>query len=71
MAARRDPRLADLAAGAPLRIAACYPRAVRWLFASAGATIDGRDVEVVNMRSDSAANVVRRLLEDASGVGEA
>ena len=40
MAARRDPRLGELASGAPMRIAACYPRAVRWLFASAGVNID-------------------------------
>src|SRR5688572_4198422 len=31
MSARRDPRLAELAASGELRIAACYPRAVRWL----------------------------------------
>ena len=39
MAARGDPRLRELAAEGPLRIAACYPRAVKWLFASAGAPL--------------------------------
>ena len=39
MAARGDARLRELAAGAPLTIAACYPRAVKWLFASAGAAL--------------------------------
>jgi hypothetical protein len=63
MAARRDPRLAELAAKAPLKIAACYPRAVKWLFASAGAKIDGADIEIVNMRTDEPQNVLDRLLQ--------
>jgi hypothetical protein len=62
MAARRDSRLAALVAKTPLRIAACYPRAVQWLFASAGAKIDGADVEVINMRTDSPEDVVQRIL---------
>jgi hypothetical protein len=62
MAARRDPRVAELASNSPLRIAACYPRAVKWLFASAGAKLEGSDVEVLNMRTDSAETVVQRLL---------
>jgi hypothetical protein len=63
MAARRDSRLAGLVSKTPLRIAACYPRAVKWLFASAGAKIDGQDVEVINMRTDSAESVIQRVLE--------
>ena len=42
MAARGDARLRELAAGGPLQIAACYPRAVKWLFASAGAQLPDR-----------------------------
>lgn len=61
MAARRDPRLAELAAAGPLRIAACYPRAVRWLFASAGAPLASESVEILNMRTDSAEQVLARL----------
>jgi hypothetical protein len=52
MAARRDPALARLAGAESLRIAACYPRAVRWLFASAGAPLTGQ-VTVFNMRTDT------------------
>jgi len=63
MAARRDPRLLELASVSSLRIAACYPRAVKWLFASAGAKLDGPDVEVFNMRTDSAETVVQRILD--------
>ena len=61
MAARRDPRLAEIAARPTLKIAACYPRAVKWLFASAGARTEGTEIEVVNMRTDDAQSVVERL----------
>jgi len=66
MAARRDPRLAELAANAPLRIAACYPRAVKWLFASAGVNIDERTT-VCNMRSDPAEKVLHAILTNSGG----
>jgi hypothetical protein len=62
MAARRDPRLGELAAGAPMRIAACYPRAVKWLFASAGVNIDGDKAVVFNMRTHSADDVLQGIL---------
>jgi hypothetical protein len=66
MSARRDPRLAELASGEPLRIAACYPRAVRWLFASAGVNIDPGGAVILNMRTDSADAVLQELLPDAT-----
>lgn len=66
MAARRDPRLAELAANGPLRIAACYPRAVKWLFASAGVTIDETAV-VCNMRTDPAEKVLQNILPSSGG----
>jgi hypothetical protein len=66
MAARGDARLSELAAGAPLQIAACYPRAVRWLFASAGADLPERSVRVWNMRVEPAAAVVNGLLDAGS-----
>jgi hypothetical protein len=66
MAARRDPRLAELAAQGPMRIAACYPRAVKWLFASAGVTIDGT-ATVCNMRTDSPENVLQNILQGPEG----
>lgn len=62
MAARGDPRLGELAQGAPLRIAACYPRAVRWLFASAGVNIDGEKAVIFNMRTGGAERVLQGLL---------
>jgi hypothetical protein len=64
MAARRDGRLKELAAAGPVGIAACYPRAVKWLFAAADAPL-GDGVRVWNMRAEPAEAVVSGLL--ASG----
>jgi hypothetical protein len=64
MAARRDPQLEALAAGEPVRIAACYPRAVRWLFASAGAPLPDGSATVLNMRTDAPEDVLRGLLTE-------
>ena len=61
MAAHADPRLQELAGSQPLQIAACYPRAVKWLFASAGAALP-EQVKVWNMRVDTADVVVDGLL---------
>jgi hypothetical protein len=66
MAARKDPRLGRLAGEADLRIAACYPRAVKCLFNAAGAPLAEEGVEVLNMRCQSAAEVVSRLLSEQS-----
>ena len=62
MAARKDPALKRLAGGSCVKIAACYPRAVKWLFASAGAPLDPAQTEVLNMRELAAPNVLERLL---------
>ncbi len=61
LSARRDPRLARLAAGGPLKIAACYPRAVKWLFATAGARLRQPETEVLNMRTETAAEIAQSL----------
>jgi hypothetical protein len=63
MVARRDPALARLAANeGEVRIAACYPRAVRWLFSAAGVSLPGEGVQILNMRVESAASVAEALL---------
>jgi hypothetical protein len=67
MAARKDPQLAALAAGEPVRIAACYPRAVRWLFASAGAPLPEGSGTILNMRTDTPEDVLQRLLAEDEG----
>ena len=62
MSARKDPALRKIAEGGCTRVAACYPRAVKWLFHAAGTPLPPEGVEVLNMREDSAEDVVRRLL---------
>ena len=52
------------AGGGPVRIAACYPRAVRWMFAGAGAPLPETGVEVLNMRTDTAEQVLAALLKE-------
>jgi hypothetical protein len=64
MAARKDPQLAALAGTGEVRIAACYPRAVRWLFASAGAALPESGATVLNMRTDPAESVLKGLLSE-------
>lgn len=61
MSARQDPALKRLAAGGSVKIAACYPRAVKWLFAASGAPLDAARTEVLNLRDHPAAAVIDRL----------
>ena len=76
MSARKDPGLVALSQQDGLRIVACYPRAVKWLFSAAGAAIqtepsqsessqsDAKQsvyIEVLNMRTDSAETVCAKL----------
>jgi heterodisulfide reductase subunit A-like polyferredoxin len=62
MSARKDPALKKLAESGPVRIAACFPRAVKWLFHAAEAPLPKEGVEILNMREESADAVLRRLL---------
>ncbi len=62
MSARRDPGLKQLAGEGSLRIAACFPRAVRGLFIAADAALPEQGVEILNMRTDSAEQVAEALL---------
>jgi hypothetical protein len=63
MAARRDPHLAELARGdRPLKIFACWPRAVQGLFTLADAPLPKEGVEILNMRTDSAETVLAGVL---------
>jgi hypothetical protein len=61
MSARQDPLLGQLALSGAVRIAACYPRAVKWLFAAAKAPLTEQTTEVLNMRVQSAAEVLAAL----------
>jgi Pyruvate/2-oxoacid:ferredoxin oxidoreductase delta subunit len=71
LAARRDPSLQRLARAGDLHVIACYPRAVRWLFAYAGAPLaDGAVIH--NMREQSADEILTHLAprEDTGGESE-
>lgn len=69
MSARRDPKLKELAREGAVKIAACYPRAVKWLFASADAPLPKDGVEVLNMRTESAETIVSAVLGAPSNDG--
>ena len=66
MSARRDPTLKRLAGEDQIKIAACYPRAVKWLFSSAKAPLSKDTVEILNMRVESAETVAGHLLQTDS-----
>ena len=70
MAARKDPSLAGIAGGGPVRLAACYPRAVKWLFVSAGSPLPETGVEIVNMRTATADEAAAAMLRGDSTNGE-
>ena len=61
MSARKDPALRKLIEGGDVRIVACFPRAVKWLFHAAGAPLPKEGVEILNMREQSADDVMRSL----------
>ena len=61
MAARRDPALQQLAASGAVKIAACFPRAVKGLFHQCNADLAPDRTEVLNMRTLTADEVCARL----------
>ncbi|MCW5557726.1 MAG: hypothetical protein KIT22_07835 [Verrucomicrobiae bacterium] len=67
LSARRDSLLKDVASGGPVRIAACFPRAVKWLFASADAPLPLGTTEVLNLRvlsvDEATAGLARETLQ--------
>jgi len=72
MSARKDPALGrlgktqgeDASGSGRLKIAACYPRAVRWLFHAAGAPLAEESFEVHNMREQPADEIVAAMLAE-------
>ena len=68
-AAHRDPRLAELSQRAQaggLRVIACYPRVVRGLFKQANAELPQTGVTFLNMRAQTAAEIIGELVEQAT-----
>ena len=64
MSAKRDPMLKQLSEGSEMKVAACYPRAVRWLFVAAEAPLPKEGASVLNMRVETADQVIFALLGD-------
>ena len=64
MAARRDPALKQLAASGAVKIAACFPRAVKGLFHQCEADLSPDKTEVLNMRTLTADEICARLAAD-------
>ncbi len=70
LSARRDPSLKRLAAGeGEHKIAAWCPRSAKWLLSAAEAPLPD-DVEVRNMRSETAEDTARALLGEPPGQAE-
>jgi hypothetical protein len=63
LSARRDPLLQELAEGGALKIAACFPRAVKWLFSAAGAPLDPALTQVANLRVEPAETAFDALMD--------
>jgi len=61
LSARQDPSLKRLTEGGAVKIAACFPRAVKWLFHTARADLPLDGVEVLNMRVQNAEEVAAAL----------
>lgn len=66
MSARRDPALSRIAESGCVKIAACYPRAVKWLFHAAGSPLPDEGIDVLNMRDQDAGEVMTGLLGTSS-----
>jgi len=63
LSAKRDPALKQIAEGGPVKIAACFERAVRGLFIANETPLPDTGVEIRNMRTETADQVVESLLD--------
>lgn len=66
LAARRDPWLKEFGRREGVRIVACYPRAVQWLFHAGEAPLP-EDAEFFNMRKEEAADILATLMSRREG----
>ena len=70
LSAAKDPAMQQLADQPGLQVAACYPRAVRALFAAAGAPLKDTSAAILNMREQIADAIVAQLLSPKLPDGE-
>ncbi|MHC4212421.1 MAG: ATP-binding protein [Planctomycetota bacterium] len=61
LCAEKDERLQDWAKEGSLRIIACFPRTIKWLFNAGGAPLSQEGVEFLNMRTDSVEKILSSL----------
>ena len=61
LAARRDPALQRIAESGAIKIAACFPRAVKGLFHQAAADLPANSTEILNMRTQPPHEVIAGL----------
>lgn len=71
MCAERDPALQRWTQADSIRIVACYPRAVKWLFHAAGAPLPEGRVKYLNMRCQNAEEITSFLIENGAPEGQA
>jgi Pyruvate/2-oxoacid:ferredoxin oxidoreductase delta subunit len=69
LAANKDPVLAAWANTDQLKIVACFRRAVKWLFARAGASLDDDRVELFNARTGDIDEIISALTADGPASG--
>ena len=65
MSARQDPNLQQLAASGSVKVVACFPRAVKWLFAAAKAPLPKDGAEILNMRVQTAEEITTALFNSS------
>jgi NAD-dependent dihydropyrimidine dehydrogenase PreA subunit len=70
LAAHRDPRLQRWAAAPQLVVVACFPRAVRWLFHAAGATLSQEKVRCLNMRTQTPEEIIASIADCGLGIAD-
>ncbi len=58
LVADHDPSLQRWSQGEAPIIIACFPRAIRWLFCAASVPLDGRPVQLFNMRTQSPDEII-------------
>jgi len=67
LAARKDPSLKRYVDTDGMKIVACYPRAVRWLFHAAGTPLPTEGVDVLNMRVEEPDDILASLFNPEKG----
>ena len=68
LAARQDKVLLNWSKSSGLRIAACFPRAVKWLFHRASAPLNP-EAEIINMCNADTDSIVKSLLAESTQKG--